>query len=257
MSISPFLKWLKFKGPRVGSLLLVFILVSCLSAPLVLAQRKFSKSYPARKDVRIELKNISGRITVESWDRDSIKLSANFESSGINFAPRQTENGLVIDIMGDNRGRGDVGDVNFTLYVPVNSSVDLETRRGDIKVSNIRSTLVRAHVSTEGDITLTNISAKQVFAQNLIGFIFFDGDFWSGGTYEFKSGQGDISIRIPADSAFSLVATAPARKISLGQFWNDAFKSLGNGRKYVGDVGDGRATVMVTNFRGGIQFLRR
>ena len=158
--------------------------------------------------------------------------------------------------MSDNRGRGDVGDINFKLQVPVNSSVDLETRRGNISVANIRSGLVRAHVSSEGDIELTNITATQVVAQNVIGNIFFDGEFSSGGTYEFKSNKGDITIRIPGDSAFRLVAASPARKIALNDFWNNDFKTQ-DGRKYVGDVGDGRSSVSVINFSGQITFLAK
>ena len=44
------------------------------------AQQRLSKRYPAGKNVRIELKNISGTITVESWNRDEIKLTATLES---------------------------------------------------------------------------------------------------------------------------------------------------------------------------------
>lgn len=223
----------------------------------IYAQQHLSKRYPAGKNVRVELKNISGTITVESWNRDEIKLSATLESPKANLSPRQTGEGLIVDVMADNRGRGDVGDINFKLQVPVNSSVDLETKRGQITVSNIRGELVRAHVSSEGDIVLTGITASQVFAQNTIGDIFFDGEFARGGTYQFQSGKGNINIRIPADSAFRLVAAAPNKKIALGQFWNDRFKSLGDGRKYVGDVGDGRSSVMVTNFQGSITFIRR
>jgi DUF4097 and DUF4098 domain-containing protein YvlB len=132
----------------------------------------------------------------------------------------------------------------------------VETRRGNISVSNIRSGLVRAHVSSEGDIELTNISATQVVAQNVIGNIFFDGEFSSGGTYEFKSTKGDITIRIPGNSAFRLVAASQMRQIKLNDFWNNGFKTQ-DGRKYVGDVGDGRSSVSVTNFSGQITFLRK
>jgi DUF4097 and DUF4098 domain-containing protein YvlB len=159
--------------------------------------------------------------------------------------------------MADNRGRTDVGDINFKLQVPVNSSVDLETKRGQITVTNISGQLVRAHVSLEGDIELSGISAAQVYAQNTIGNIFFDGQFSRGGTYRFQSSKGDITIRIPADSAFNLEAAAPNKKIELGQFWNNGFKNMGNGRKYVGDVIDGRSKVVVTNFQGSITFIRR
>ena len=71
---------------------------------------------------------MQGTITVESWERDEIKVSATLESPSAHFSPRQLSDGLSIDVMGDNRGRGDVGDVNFKIQVPMNTSVDLETR---------------------------------------------------------------------------------------------------------------------------------
>jgi len=220
------------------------------------AQEKMSKRYAAGKNVRIELRNISGTIVVESWNKDEIRLSATIESKGTHVTPKQINDSLVVDVMSENRGKGDVGDINFKLQVPVNSSVDLETRRGNISVANIRGGLVRAHVSSEGDIELTNVTATHVVAQNVIGNIFFDGEFQRYGTYEFKSNKGDITIRIPGDSAFRLEAASPARKIALNDFWNKNFQSQ-DGRKIVGDVGDGRSSVSIINFSGQITFLRR
>jgi hypothetical protein len=245
------------QSPKKGVLTGVVFAVVCMSTVVASAQQHLSKRYPAGKNVRIELRNISGTIVVESWNKDEIRLSATIESPNAHVVPKQIDQeNLVVDVMSDNRGRGDVGDVNFKLQVPVNSSVDLETRRGNISVSNIRGGLVRAHVSSEGDIELTNVSASQVVAQNTIGNIFFDGEFSRGGTYEFKSTKGDITIRIPGNSAFRLVAASPARKIALGDFWNNGFKTQ-DGRKYVGDVGDGRSSVSVTNYSGSITFMRR
>ena len=220
------------------------------------AQQQMSKRYPAGKNVRIELRNISGTIVVESWNKDEIRLSATIEAKGTHVTPKQINDSLVVDVMSENRGKGDVGDINFKLQVPVDSSVDLETRRGNISVANIRGGLVRAHVSSEGDIELTNITASHVVAQNVIGNIFFDGVFSRYGTYEFKSNKGDITIRIPGDSAFRLEAASPARRIALNDFWNSNFKSQ-DGRKIVGDVGDGRSSVSIINFSGQITFLRR
>lgn len=220
------------------------------------AQQQLSKRYPVGKNVRIELKNISGTIVVESWNKDEIRLSATIESKNTHITPKQINESLVVDVMSDNRGKGDVGDINFKLQVPVNSSIDLETRRGNISVANIRGQLVRAYVSSEGDIELTNINASHVIAQNVIGNIFFDGEFSQRGTYEFKSNKGDITIRIPGNSAFRLEAASPARKIALNDFWNNNFKSQ-DGRKIVGDVGDGRSSVSIINFSGQITFLRR
>jgi hypothetical protein len=244
---------------RTGACMMIAVLLvfCCASFAAVYSQQHVSKRYPTGKNVRLELKNIQGTITVESWDRDEIKVSATMESPSAHFTPRLVSGGLSIDVMSDNRGRGDVGDVNFTIQVPVTTSVDVETRRGDIHVSNIRSGSVRARVSSDGDIDLTGISASQVSASNTSGDILFDGDFARGGTYEFSSGHGAINIRIPGDSAFRLVAATTSKKIALGHFWNNSFQSFGGGRKYVGDVGDGRSSVSVTTLSGSISFIRR
>jgi len=233
---------------------LVVVLVFSTAA---LTQQRVSRHYPAGKNVRIELKNLSGTITVETWARNEIRITATMEAPAVHFNPRQTETGLVVDIVGDNRDRRDVGDVNFKIQVPSRSSVDLETRSGQISVSNIQGDLVRAHVWTSGDITLSGVNAGRVFASNTTGNIFFDGEFASGGTYEFKSGQGTITLRLPANCGFRLVATGPAKKINMGDFWNPGMKLLGEGRRITGDVGDGRASVSVTNYQGDIKFLRR
>lgn len=250
---------MKLYSPASVSRLKKYVFFLILLTPLtgsVFAQQRLSRNFPAGKNVRLELRNISGTITVETWDKDEIKITADMESRKATFNPRQTESGLVIDIVGDNRGK-DVGDMNFKIQLPARSSVDLETRSGQIRVSNIHGELVRAHIWTSGDIELSNINAARVFATNTIGDIYFDGEFASGGTYEFKSGKGNITLRLPANCGFRLVATAPTKSIKMGPFWHDGMKLMGEGRRIVGDVGDGRSSVTVTDYQGTINFLRR
>ena len=232
------------------------ILTSTGTSVFAQSQQRLSRNYPAGKNVRLELRNISGTITVETWAKDEIRITAEMDTRKATFNPRQTESGLVIDIVGDNRGK-DVGDMNFKIQLPARSSVDLETRSGQISVTNIQGELVRAHIWTSGDITLANINAARVFATNTIGDIYFDGEFASGGTYEFKSGKGNITLRLPANCGFRLVATAPTKEIKMGPFWHPGMKLMGEGRRIIGDVGDGRASVTVTDYQGNINFLRR
>src|ERR1051326_4903667 len=170
-------RFLSWRSSRAGVLAVGAVIAITALSLGVAAQQHVNKRYPAGQNVRIELKNISGTIVVEAWNKNEIRLSATIESKGTNITPRQINESFVVDVMSDNRGRGDVGDINFKLQVPANSSVDLETRRGDIRVADIRSGLVRAHVSSEGDIELTNVNALHVIAQNVIGNIFFDGEF--------------------------------------------------------------------------------
>lgn len=247
----------KSASKATAFLFAVFFLVF-LSAGDVEAQRKFSKTYPASKNIRLQLTNRTGTITVRGWDKDQVQISAVLEKPIANITPKNLSGTIVIDVVRDNKGRNEVGDVNFSVYVPYASSIDIETMIGNLVVSNVQGGLVRAHISSEGDITLTNIGAANVSAKNVIGDIFYDGLIQASGIYRFTSMQGNINLRIPLQSSFRLVATAPStRSISLGSFSNTSMRFVGTGRRVVGKVGDGSASVTVTNQQGSISLLRR
>jgi hypothetical protein len=234
----------------------VFLLSVCASN--VSAQRKFSRNYPAGQNVRLQLMNRSGTVTVEGWNRPEINITAFLEAPAANIEPQNLSGTIVVNLLHDNQGRAEVGNVNFTIRVPYYAMVDIETRIGNLSVTNVRGGLVRARISTEGDITLTNIGATAVAAENVTGDIFFDGEIRDGGTYRFSSMQGNINIRIPFNSSFRFVATAPStRNISLSSCSNGNFNPLGDGRRVVGKCGDGSASLSVVNQRGSISFLRR
>lgn len=202
--------------------------------------------------------NRSGTVTVEGWDRSDINIAALLEAPAANIIPQNLSGTITINLVRDNQGRGEVGNVNFLIRVPYNAMVDIETRIGNLSVSNVRSGLVRARISSEGDITLTNIGASTVSAENVIGDIFFDGELLENGNYRFSSMRGNISLRIPFNSSFRVVATAPStRNISFGAFANGNMNYLGEGRRIVGRYGDGSATLSVTNQQGSIKFYTR
>lgn len=235
----------------------VFFFALC-GAQNVSAQKRFSKKYPAGQNVRLQLLNRSGTVTVEGWNRSEVDISAYLEAPAAKIEPQSLSGTIVINLVKDNQGRNDVGNVNFTIKVPYSATVDIETRIGNLAVSNVQGGLVRAHISSEGDITLTNITASAVSAENGLGDIFFDGEIRSGGNYRFASMRGNINLRIPIESSFKLVATAPStRNISLGSFTNANMNVLGDGRRIAGRFGSGTATITVTNQRGSISFLRR
>jgi DUF4097 and DUF4098 domain-containing protein YvlB len=222
------------------------------------AQKRFSKTYPASQNVRLQLLNRSGSVTVEGWTRNEVQIIANLEKPVATLEPQNLSGTIVINLVRDNQGRGEVGSVNFLIRIPYTAMVDIETMMGNLSITSIRSGLVRAKITSEGDITLTNIGSNAVSAENITGDIFFDGEIQDGGNYRFSSNRGNINIRIPFESSFRLVATAPSsRNISLGSFSNSSMNYVGNGRRVVGRFGDGSATVSVTNQQGSIAFLRR
>ena len=241
---------------RTTILLAVVLFISAFVSE-VSAQKRFSRNYSTGQDIRLQLMNRSGTVTVEGWNRAEISIVAIMEAPAANIVPQSLSGMILIDLLRDNQGR-DIGNVNFTIKVPYYSKVDIETRIGNLQVSNVRSGLVRAHISSEGDITLTNISATAVSAENGLGDIFFDGEVMDGGNYRFSSMKGNINIRIPFQSSFKLMATAPStRNISLGSFANSNLVYVGDGRRITGRFGEGGATITVTNQRGAIGFLTR
>ncbi len=232
----------------------VFFFVSGWS---VSAQKSFSKSYPASKNVRLQLLNRQGQVEVQGWNKAEVKIYAKLESSATIIEPQNLSGTIYINVVKDNQGKNDFGYANFKIMVPYTSSVDIETIMGNLIVDNIGGNLVRAHITTEGDISLTNISANAVSAENMIGNIFFDGEVKSNGIYRFTSMRSDINLRIPLGSSFRLVATAPTtRSISLGPFSRDNL-TIGDGRRIYGRVGDGSAGFTVTTQRGSISFIGR
>lgn len=239
------------------TMLLSVVFFFALFAEEVAAQKRFSRNYPAGQNVRLTLTNRSGTVTVEGWNRQEISITASLEAPAASIAPQSLSGTIFIDVLRDNQGR-DVGNVNFTIRVPHNAMVDIETRIGNLSVSNVRSGLVRAHITSEGDITLTNIIASAVAAENGLGDIFFDGEVLEGGKYRFSSMKGNINLRIPFTSAFRLVATAPStRNIQLGSFSTSDMAFTSNGRRVVGRYGDGTATLTITNQQGSIKFFSR
>lgn len=252
----------KMKCVLASSKILTLTVAVCLSLSILAqetsAQKKFSRTYQSGKNVRLQLLNRSGTVTVEGWEKNEIRITARMEAPAANIVPQNLSGTIVVNVVKDNQGRSEVGNVNFDIKVPVNSAVDIQTVIGNLTVSNVRGALVRAHVTSEGDITLSDITATSVTAENMIGDIFFDGELKSGGNYRFSSTRGNINIRIPFSSSFRLVATAPSsRSISLGAFSNAGLNFVSDGRRVVGRVGDGSATMNITNQRGSISFVRR
>ena len=213
--------WLSVFAEKKTTILLGLSVVFffALGANAVSAQKRFSKAYPASSNVRLQLLNRSGTVTVEGWDRQEVNISAYLEAPAANIIPQSLSGTIYINLVKDNQGRNDVGNVNFTIKVPYSSMVDIETKMGNLIVSNVRGGLVRAHITSDGDITLTNIEASAVSAQNGIGDIFFDGEIQTDGNYRFTSTRGNINLRIPFNSSFRLIATAPStRSNNLGTF---------------------------------------
>jgi hypothetical protein len=96
--------------------------------------------------------------------------------------------------------------VSGTIKVSdVDGDVSVKGVSGDIELSKIRGSVTAD--TTSGEIYMKNIAdAENVKAKILSGDIRYEGDIMKSGVYEFQSHSGDVTLLIPADSAFDLEA---------------------------------------------------
>src|SRR5262245_40303917 len=132
--------------------ILLLLSVVFFSAPVdTSAQKCFAKVYPATRTVGITLANRSGMVTVEVWNCLEVQVRAYLQYPAAEIVP-QIFNGMIfINVVKDNQGRAEVGNVNFTIRVPYEAAVDIETKVGNLSVSSVRGALVRAKISSDGD----------------------------------------------------------------------------------------------------------
>src|SRR4029079_1825561 len=108
----------------------------------VSAQKKYSHTFPAGREIRIQLMNRTGTVTVEGWDRNEAYIYAYRESPAADIEPQIVGDTISSNLVKDNQGK-EVGNVNFTIKVPYYSKVDIETKIGNLSDSNISGALVR------------------------------------------------------------------------------------------------------------------
>jgi hypothetical protein len=237
---------------------LLFIFASLVFSPAVWAQKQFTQTYRASKNVRLQLINLSGTVEVYGWGHNKIHVSARMEAPAAKLVPESSTDNLTINVVRDNQGRADVGSINFKVWVPYDSVVDIETKWGNLGFRDLSGSMIRAKIYTDGDISLSNIKANTVMAESSTGNIFFNGELQSGGTYSFKLMRGDINVHIPFTSSFRLAATASEpNNFALGPLANSGLSFQSGGRKVTGSVNDGRANMTILNKRGTIAFILR
>jgi DUF4097 and DUF4098 domain-containing protein YvlB len=132
----------------------------------------------------VEVRSVSGPITVTTWNRKEVKIAAFIERGEI--ATELSSSRVFLEAKST---RGRMGDHEFTLTVPVGTRVDLRAVSGDISVKGTKAEVGAESVSgdveveeAEGRIDLTSVSGD-VSADRLDGNV------------QAESVSGDVRLR--------------------------------------------------------------
>ncbi len=136
--------------------------------------------------------------------------------------------------------------------------VHVRTLNGPVTLFNVRDGHVEV-TSLAGDVTMTNVEGPLVEINSNSGKIRYDGDFASGGHYNFTSHTGDIEATAPAAASIDVTA----RSIR-GQVENDFQLEpkhtpfvVKAGSAFAGTIGKAASSVKLHSFSGKIHLKRR
>ncbi|MDT5295161.1 MAG: putative adhesin [Acidobacteriota bacterium] len=98
------------------------------------------------------------------------------------------------------------GDVSVT---DSSGPMRVDTISGVVEARNLRAASPGDNFeakSTSGDVTLEGVSHAQVSGATVSGNVLYTGALARGGSYDFRTNSGDVTLELPAASSFSLHA---------------------------------------------------
>ena len=152
-------------------------------------------------------------------------------TNGIQQGISQSGNTISADVQ-------NAQDVQVT--VPKGANVSLNTGSGNININGVDGQFTV--VTTDGQINAAHdvLSGSSTFTTNA-GDINFDGTITPGGTYQFNTTSGTVTVALPSSPAFHVVATTHSGTITIPGVRNNS-----SGTQATGDVG-ANSSVQGTN----------
>jgi len=304
--------------------ILVLGMVSYAASARDRYEEKFDKTEALAKDGKVIVRNVSGDITVESWNQDQVKIDA-LKVSEAASEEKAKENAQEVKIEVTKEGNTlrietkyprekrfwghnsmNVS-VTYKIFVPEKASVDASSVSGDVDAANIGgsvqagtvsgdATLRKAAAGAEcksvsGDVTaedvtgdvylktvsgdaeakrikgsidaesvsggvvMTDVSeAKTVSAKTVSGEVEYRGKISPQGRYTLKSHSGDVTMVIPADSAFEFEAETFSGVID-SEFPIEVSGKV-SPRELRGTVNKGGAVIRLSAFSGSVELKK-
>lgn len=272
------------------------LLVAALALPLSVGAERLERTFPAADDTVVELRNLSGQVTVRAWDRPQVQVVALRRSLVVETHIEQAANRIHIHthLLQTSAPASDRV-VDYEIWAPPYARLQLYLETGtlqvenffdDVSVETVAATVelrnLSGHTSVKtlngsveavrcsgrleaasisGTLRFLETDTRYLVANTTSGDIFYEGDFRSGGSYDFLNHDGSIELRLPASASFELNANSvegqveselPVTPRSHGRVPQRAgMQSL------LGTVHTGEAMVRATSFSGTIRVRKR
>jgi hypothetical protein len=174
---------------------------------------RFERTYNTQGRAHLTISNVNGTINVTAWNRRTISVSANNESSAP-ISDQVAGDSITLTVKKSLMpGRAD-----FNIYVPADTAIRLQNYFGRIEVRGVRGDVKIS--SYDSEVRLVDMRIPSADVSVTTGDIFFDGELTGDGPYTFQTLKGDVDVSLPESCSFQLSTRALSEKINLGDFMN-------------------------------------
>lgn len=229
---------------------------------------RFEQTYPLNANGKVSVSNVNGSITIESWDKNEVKLEAvktadsreNLNAVKIRIDAKPDYLRVETDF-DSQRSRNDGNwknrklEVQYRLWVPRNAVLDeIETVNGSIIVSNMTN---MTKVSTvNGEIRATNLRGTTNI-ETVNGTINADFDnLQNVSEIRLEAVNGETNLKLPSDAEATIKAETTNGNIS-NDFGLPVRKGKYVGRDLYGKLGSGAVKIHLGTVNGTTTIRRR
>ena len=231
---------------------------------------RFEQTYPLSANGRVSVSNVNGSITIDTWDRNEVKLEAvktaddKDRLADVEIKIDAQKDSLIIETNydnwkreGGNRGWRNYGklSVEYRLTVPKNAVLnEIETVNGSINITNSNN-LTKAS-AVNGQVIATNLrGTANLSTVNGTVEASFD-QLQSSSRISLDTVNGTVNLTIPSDANATVRADTVNGSIN-NDFGLPVRKGQYVGRDLYGKIGSGEVQIRLNSVNGGLNVKRK
>lgn len=271
------------------------LLLALAALPLVAAAEEVVRTFPASGSTVFEIRNLSGRVEIRSWNQRQVKVVALRQTRAVETHFEETANQIHVHThLLQSAAAASERVVDYQIWAPANinikvsqdaGTVRIENFADDVNVETVAATVEIRNVtgytsiqtlngsvevwraagrleanSISGNLRFLDMDTRNLYARTTSGDIYYEGDFRPAGSYEFHNHQGAIELRVPSTASFELNANSVKGEVSsefpLTPRSHGRVPRASVARSLLGTVHTGEAMVRVSSFSGTIRLRK-
>lgn len=230
---------------------------------------RFEQTYPLNASGRVSVSNVNGSITIETWDRQEVKLEyvktaeSRERLSEVEIRIDAGQDYFQVETDYDNLKRGNNREsrkngrlqVEYRLTVPRNALLDeIETVNGSINISNAANSTKASAVN--GEVRATNLRGTANLS-TVNGTVIAEFDrLETTNNISLDTVNGQVNLVIPSDASATIKADTLNGNIE-NDFGLPVRKGQYVGKDLYGKIGSGGIQIKLNSVNGGLSVKRK